>query len=213
MVRKSPCIALIADIVQSKEIPKRDTFQRKFDSLLGELSKKRKTELLSPYTITLGDEFQAVYADYTKILPDIWHIQEAVYPVKLRFALGYGKLTTEINPLQSIGMDGPAFHRAREVMDTLKEVDWTLIQLKGEESKALKLFNQSLWLMSLHQNKWKKTTYQIFWGLLGDQSVEQLSESLERSERAIYKQINTHHLREYISFSEILAEFLTSLHE
>ena len=217
MVRKLPCIALIADVVESKKIKERGYFQQQLGEKLREINEKRGSQLLSPYTITLGDEFQAVYAHYDTVLGDIWEIADAVYPHRIRFALGYGKLTTAINPRQAIGMDGPAFYAARTGINRLKDIDRMIIQLEGEGITHKNLFNESLCLLSLYQDKWKERTHRTFWGLQNGQSVEELSHlSIDRetiSERAVYKQIHTHHLNEYVSMLTVLTEFLTSLHE
>ena len=52
-------ISLIGDIVNSRGIKSRDTFQKKLDSELKKINKENPN-LLSPYTLTLGDEFQAM---------------------------------------------------------------------------------------------------------------------------------------------------------
>ena len=217
MVHESSCITLIADVVESKKINERGRFQEQLKEKLEEINERRTSQLLSPYTITLGDEFQAVYAQYSTLLHDIWEIIAAVYPQRIRFSLGHGKLTTVINPVQAIGMDGPAFYAARTGINRLKDIDRTIIQLEGEEIAHKNLFNESLWLLSLYQDKWKERTHQTFWGLQKGQSVEKLSHlSIDRetiSERAVYKQIHTHHLNGYISLLKSLTEFLISLHE
>ena len=217
MVHDKPCLALIADIVASKKIPERGKFQRELKEELERINREQSIHLLSPYTITLGDEFQAVYRHYSTVVADIWRIIAAIYPQKIRFALGYGLLTTDINEIQAIGMDGPAFHQARRGINHLKEGERTLIRLEGENLLGKDLLNQSLELMSLHQDSWKERTQRIFWGMLEGRSAESLSqievEGKTISERAVYKQIHHNHLKEYVSFSETLSEFLTSLYE
>lgn len=73
--------------------------------------------LVSPCTITLGDEFQAVYRDARTLFADFCTILVGIHPARIRFSVGIGPLTTPVNPRQAIGMDGPAFHVARDAMD------------------------------------------------------------------------------------------------
>ena len=54
-------VALIADIVDSRAIPERARFQRSLKTTLAAVNKRSRRSLLSPVTLTLGDEFQAVY--------------------------------------------------------------------------------------------------------------------------------------------------------
>jgi len=64
----------------------------------------------------LGDEFQAVFSGAQNIWSCIFVIESALHPVRFRFGLGVGGIDTAINRKQSIGMDGPAFHLAREAV-------------------------------------------------------------------------------------------------
>ncbi|MFW5843405.1 MAG: SatD family protein [Spirochaetota bacterium] len=105
-------MAVIADIVDSRGIPDRPEFQRRLDALLGRMSNRSGKHLLSPFTITLGDNFQAVYGGFEAVLGDAVEIIAAVYPLRLRMALGHGPLSTDLNPTAALGMDGPCFAAA-----------------------------------------------------------------------------------------------------
>jgi hypothetical protein len=73
--------------------------------------------LISPYTITLGDEFQAVLKNARHLFGDIITILYVIYPTKIRFSIGIGDIQTPVNPNQAIGMDGTAFYNARTGID------------------------------------------------------------------------------------------------
>jgi hypothetical protein len=114
-------LVLIADVVASRTIVDRETTQQVLVSTLAELNVKGRDQLASPYTITLGDEFQAVFHRADRIFADALEIMRALHPVQVRFSWGLGDLRTPINPALAIGMDGPAFHWAREGMRMLKD--------------------------------------------------------------------------------------------
>ena len=59
--------------------------------------------------ITLGDEFQGLLEITVSILEIIKYIQREIYPIKLRFGVGIGNVSTLINHEAAIGADGPAF--------------------------------------------------------------------------------------------------------
>ena len=101
-------IALIGDIIESKKIQKRAEAQKKLLLQFNKINSISKT-LASPYTITLGDEFQALYKKADDLFRDIWRIALLLHPERIRFSIGVGELSTKINKKQSIGMDGPAF--------------------------------------------------------------------------------------------------------
>src|SRR6266498_2562651 len=112
-------IAVIGDLVASRNIPQRAAFQRKITRVLAKTTEKA-SGLASPYTLTLGDEFQAVYRRGDSLIADVMGIMAEIHPVRARFALGVGELTTRINPAQALGMDGPVFHQARAALSNLK---------------------------------------------------------------------------------------------
>src|SRR5580698_4555464 len=113
-------LVVIGDVVASKQLPERANFQRQLGKWLSSTSHSNEN-LASPYTITLGDEFQAVYRNATFLFGDLVSIMTAIYRAKVKISLGIGKLTTRLNRKQALGMDGPAFHRARELMTDLKQ--------------------------------------------------------------------------------------------
>jgi hypothetical protein len=95
-MKKTAVIVLIGDIVGSRDLDERSQIQRKLKRIFT-LIKRKRSFLLSPYTITLGDEFQAVYGRAEYLFVDILNILSSIYPVKARFAIGIGGLKTPIN--------------------------------------------------------------------------------------------------------------------
>lgn len=109
-------IAVIGDIINSKIIEDRRTFQDDFKKILSMINDKYKANIISNFTITTGDEFQGIL----RIDKNLLKILDELYvniPKDFRLGIGYGQITTEINPQLSIGADGPAFWRAREAID------------------------------------------------------------------------------------------------
>ena len=73
-------IAIIGDIIASKKIIDRDTAQKKLYTLLDKINIKYKEQLYSPFTITAGDEFQALFIPNTYIFQIIDEISLAFMP-------------------------------------------------------------------------------------------------------------------------------------
>ncbi len=85
--------------------------QKSLLGVLARLNKSHAGSLLSPFTLTLGDEFQALLPDASALWRMIANIQAELHPVRVRFGIGVGEIVTEINREAALGMDGPAFHR------------------------------------------------------------------------------------------------------
>lgn len=180
-------VAVIGDLVASRELGARQAFQRRLAKVLEKAGAEGKT-LASPYTITLGDEFQAVYRGAGGVLADIVAIMAEIHPVQARFALGVGELTTRLNPAQALGMDGPAFHRARETLTALK-ADGRLLRIGGDPAEAWALANYGLNLVSHALEGWSRNRLLILAGLLRGRSVREIEQGLKISRVAVYKNI------------------------
>jgi len=183
-------IVIIGDIAGSRKLSTADrkNLQEKLEKLLKVIN-RNSASLASPYTITLGDEFQAVYEDPSTLWEDIWQILAELYPVSVRFAISVGTIVTTINKKQSIGMDGPAFYAARERIEKLKKTGSLFgVEVEmAEESVEFKLINNSLQLLSSGIKKWKKTRYKIFVKLMDGLPVKKIASQMNISETAVYK--------------------------
>lgn len=180
-------LVLIADIVASRQLPDRKAVQQRLRQSLAELN-QRHSGLVSPYTITLGDEFQAVFSSADGVFEDITRIMAALSPVRIRFSLAVGDISTAINPDQAIGMDGPAFYLARAGVERLKKTDECLaIECTG--SCRTTLLPAALALLNHHLSKWKAHRFDTLLGLMSQQSVSDIAARLAVSEQAVYKNI------------------------
>lgn len=199
-------ISLIGDIVRSREIGNREEFQKKMENQLRSINKE-SPHLLSPYTLTLGDEFQAVYAKADRLFNDIWKMMMGLYPQKVRFGLGVGTLTTPINSKRAIGMDGPAFHYARKGIVQLKETSY-LIKIEAENVPYLDLLNNSLYLISQTMRGWSLNRFQVINGLLSGQSRKKTADNLGISTVAVYKNIKAGSLDVIVDLSKEISKTL-----
>jgi hypothetical protein len=182
-------IALIGDIVTSKAVARRAALQRKLEATLATVSAAAGPALASPYTLTLGDEFQAVYRAGGNVWADAVGILAAIHPVQARFALGVGELATKLNPKEALGMDGPAFHRARAGITALKEAGGRFT-IAGDDPAAWALANGALALISHHLAGWSGNRLRVLAGLLRGRPVRELEAEVGISKVAVYKNIN-----------------------
>jgi len=202
-------IALIGDIVSSRKIKNRAEVQNKLSALFRELNKRDKT-IASPFTITLGDEFQVLYGTADNLFKDICRILITLYPVKVKFSIGVGNLTTKINKSQSIGMDGTAFHNARQGLNELKNVSF-LINIVTDDADDLELERQSMFLISHMLKKWKQTRLMIFNMLYDELSTKEISRKLKISDKAVYKNINAGELSTIVKIVKEISNSINGL--
>ncbi len=197
-------IAVIADIVDSKHIIDRRSFQLDLEKKLNIINKKSAKNILSPYTITIGDEFQVLYNSTETLFDDIWDIIESIFPYKLRVSIGYDKILTRTNKERAIGMDGPAFHYARDGLERLKKQKRTVIQVFSAEIPSIELINTSLLLVFDQVEKWKENTLKIFVNMLKKKDMETIAKNIDISERAVYKSIKANNLKTIKDLIEVI---------
>lgn len=186
---------LIGGLVGSRSIRARDSFQSRLVSLFTELSASES--ICSPLTLTLGDEFQAVFSTGKDLFKTVMAIRAAIHPVPCRFAISIGTLTTTLNPHQAIGMDGPAFYKARDALEELK-LRKQHLALCGYSSQLQALLGPTIDLLWASTRTWKTNRLEILSGLLDGQTEQNLANRLAVSERAIYKNIHDAQLHRWV---------------
>jgi len=202
----STYIVVIGDIIESKDLKPalRKQTQNQLEEVFHQLNRQSK-QLLSPYTITLGDEFQAVYRSADQLFHDIWAFTAQIHPVRVRVAISVGDITTEINREQSLGMDGPAFHAARDRIDEMKADD-ILLSLTTEDKSFDRLVNSSFQILAGNLQTWNKNRFTILKKRYENIEVKKIARDLDLSEVAVYKNIHAGTLDAVKDLTECISE-------
>ncbi len=167
-------IAIIGDIQDSKIIEDRKNVQIKLEEVLEEINVQYSNDIASKFMITLGDEFQGLLLSGTNVMSIISKIERGMYPVRLRFGVGIGEITTDINPNMSIGADGPGYYRAREAIGNLKEKEKKrktyagdiLFKADDKNQTIMDMLNTIIELMFAIKSFWSDRQREIIWNML-----------------------------------------------
>ena len=157
--------AIIGDIVHSREISSkhRSEVQNNLKLVLKEINSRYTGDISAKFIVTIGDEFQGLLHRPEHLLKIIDVIQFKLFPIRLRFGIGIGEITTEINREMALGADGPAYHNARSVIEFIKVSEKgkqngsanVLIKASARELELMiSLMNSSLQLCSFIEGKW-----------------------------------------------------------
>ena len=152
--------AMIGDMVSSRQIKDRSEVQSKFTAVLEAINKHYRFDLASKFVVTLGDEFQGVLHSAANICEIIDTISTNLYPVRFRFGVGIGKITTEINPESSLGADGPGYWYAREAINYIHENNdhgRGRVRVSSNNEDNFRLINASLAVNDLIFGNWRKS--------------------------------------------------------
>jgi len=179
-VFKDSYIAIIGDIKKSKKLNNRNTVQNVFKKVLNNINEKYSKDISSKFMITLGDEFQGLLHDGSNVMNIIEEIQRELYPVEIRFGIGVGQITTDINFDMAIGADGPGYYKAREAIEFLKENERKnkthasdiRIEIDGDNVETATMINTILSLLAVVKYSWTDRQREIIWDMMKHQDSQ-----------------------------------------
>ena len=212
--------AIIGDIKNSKEIDNRYEVQNKLKKILDDINLKYKADIKANFLITLGDEFQGLLNSPAFALEIVKYTQRELYPVKLRFGIGIGEISTEINQKAAIGADGPAFYAAREMINFLKNEEKHLknqapdIQIGYYNSKTIEIdeINIMLTLIKVIEDSWTdKQRYTIWDMMLNGGSQEKCAKRMMTSQSTVARRLLDGKYLIYLKSLKIIGEAIDKL--
>lgn len=160
-------IAIIGDIIQSKTLKNRNDIQIKLQEVLNSVNKKYSEDIASNFMITLGDEFQGLLKYGNNAINIISEIEIKMYPVQIRYGIGLGEITTNINRDIPLGSDGPAYYNARKMIESLKSMEKKVktsdsnIMIASENTSIDILLNSIFSLCATIKGKWSDRQREI----------------------------------------------------
>lgn len=182
-------LCVIGDVVDSRKVQTRGGLQKDLKEVLAAINHSRKQSLASPNTITLGDEYQAIYRDAKTLFQDLTDILLSLHPVKVRFSIAIGGIDTPINHKQTLDMDGPVFHVARRGLDANFKNSGLLFTLGSADKPVPPWIRIGLALISHQIRPWNTNRLRILRRYLEGVPVKLMTEDVEISATAIYKNI------------------------
>ena len=200
-------LALIADVIDSKMVQERLDLQKQVEKTLQKMNELFGDYLASRFTLTLGDEFQALLKVDAPVFQIIDTLRSELTPTQLRFGIGLGEIVTDIDPLQSIGADGPAYWNARAAINLVHQKnDYGNTQIYFSSGKE----NQDFFVNSLIasgeaiRSGWRDSQEEILLNLLKRSvysesfSQQDLAQSLAINPSALSKRLKSSSIRVYL---------------
>ena len=200
-------LALIADVIDSKMVQERFNLQKQLEKTLRKMNELFGDYLASCFTLTLGDEFQTLLKVDAPVFQIIDTLRSELSPTQLRFGIGLGEIATAIDPLQSIGADGPAYWNARAAINLVHQKnDYGNTQIyfsSGNDSKDL-LVNALIASGEAIRSGWRGSQEEILLDLLKrfvyseNFSQQDLAQSLDINPSALSKRLKSSSIRVYL---------------
>ncbi|MCP8963524.1 MULTISPECIES: SatD family protein [unclassified Streptococcus] len=200
-------LALIADVIDSKMVQERLDLQKQVEKTLQKMNELFGDYLASRFTLTLGDEFQALLEVDAPVFQIIDTLRLELNPTQLRFGIGLGEIVTAIDPLQSVGADGPAYWNARAAINLVHQKnDYGNTQIYFSSGKENRDFFVNALIASGEaiRSGWRDSQEEILLNLLKRSvysesfSQQDLAQSLAINPSALSKRLKSSSIRVYL---------------
>lgn len=207
-------LAIIGDIIDSKNIKNRNKVQNKLNRVLKKMNKDYKEYIVSQWTITLGDEFQVLIKPNIEIFKMLDYISYKMDPVNIRFGLGFGEIYTDIQYERSIGSDGPAYWNAREAISIIHQNNYygnSKISFKSENEND-DILNNLIYYTDWMRENWTRTQKEILYTLLEDDIYDEnfkqkpLVKKIGVSKSSISRRVSSSGIQLYLASRNSIAK-------
>ncbi len=193
-----PVTAVIGDLVGSRQLSPSDRreVQVELRQFLGWLNQDYRAAVLSNFVITTGDEFQALLRD-PELIPDLaWELEAKLDRIGVRLGIGFGTIYTPLRPV-AIGMDGPAFHQAREAITKAAKKGWNGGVFLGFTEPGDVILNGFARLLHRHRTDMTERQREVAAILRRGKTQTEVAEMLEITKQAVSDHVGAMGWEEY----------------
>ncbi len=191
MVREKdsiPRAVLMGDIVGSERAPSVEELHHHFNAAVDRANRKHPNDIISPLTITLGDEFQGLISslrDAATIAQEMRHLLLA-NDIDCRFVVGLVDIKTAVNKERAWNMMGPGLADAREKLGEKKAESLYRFSLPGHKMTELLLEAVGVGLTSI-ERRWTKTQLNDIARSLEGKSAADIAKIRNVTVHSVYK--------------------------
>jgi hypothetical protein len=198
---------LMADIINSGKKEQKPLMED-FKNLIEEVNEIYKTDILSPLTITLGDEFQGVIKNLAASIQIILTLEENCIHKKLNFKLRYvlnqGEIETPVNKKIAYEMLGSGLTDARLKLNDSKYRKFRFnISIDNLLQKSI--LNDAFIIFENITDKWSfKNDYDLASNFIKFKDYKIVSEKMSKTRSLIWKREKTLQMESYNTTKNII---------
>ena len=197
---------LMGDIVGSSTY-KASKLRREFMEIVSSCNKTLEGEILSPYTVTLGDEFQGVARTLRGLFDAVFYLEEISLLKRLRFKVRYvglyGEIDTPINRMKAHGMMGAGLTRSREMLSA-KRRGKPRFQFELPEAQMTKELNLLFLVIDGIMAKWDPDDGPLILDMIANNNNVEVGKKHKKNRTQIWKRRKNMLIEEFQALKEVI---------
>lgn len=197
---------LMADVIGSSKQDAKH-LMKDFKAVVESVNQKHEKGLLSPLTITLGDEFQGVVRNVHEAIKVVLALEDAIMelakPFKLRYIIHQGRIDTPINHEKAYEMLGPGLTEAREKLTSMKSSKKRFVVSIADKA----LSDQVGLMFTIYQgiaDRWTPGQLKVVNAFMELNDYKKVAEKLKKDPSVIWRRKRTLMIDEYNSVKELI---------
>lgn len=203
-------VILMTDVIGSRKAQSR-ILQRDFAEITAAANQTFADVILSPLTITLGDELQGVVSTHRAGFDIIFYMEELLLETQLKLNLRYvqleGQIDTPINPERAHGMLGPGLAQARKIL-TDKYRGKPRYEVSLPDPARTDTLNRLWKLLENLQAHWNRKDYSLILAMISNESNRKVGELFGKTASQIWKRRRTLRIEDYCLLKNLLYDML-----
>ncbi|HCI69573.1 MAG TPA: hypothetical protein DHV30_02805 [Balneola sp.] len=200
----------MGDVVNSSDYDG-ELLSKGLKELVESTNKKFSKDILSPLTITLGDEFQGVLNSVSTGIDLLFHLEEELLitepDFKLHYVLLLGEIETEINPDIAYEMMGKGLTEARKMLSSKKRIRKRFrfkLQNKEQTEQLSNLFE----VLDTIILNWKKEDYPLILDMINNDNNSEVGDLHDKNRDQIWKRRKTLMINEYNLLKDFIKTYI-----
>jgi hypothetical protein len=207
----SESIILMADVVKSS---RRDAnaLMKDFAETVEKVNGLNKKQILSPLTITLGDEFQGVIKSLEGALKIVLDLEELTLATRQSFRLRYvileGEIQTPLNRQKAYGMLGPGLTEARQRLGNMK-TGRGRFQVELRDAEKSEELNLLFVIFQGIRDQWTQAQMKIASAFLQLGDYRKVAEKIKRDPTATWRRRKSLMIDEFLAIKTLIMKLAT----
>ena len=201
---------LMADVINSRKY-KGKVVATALSKIVAFINTAYKKEIISPLTITLGDEFQGIVDTPEAIVKIIVAIEEQLIinecAFKLRYASNTGKIDTVLNKKIAYGMIGEGLSNTRTILNNAKKEEERFFLFSDTNTTFL---NRLFIIFASFVDGWKQKDFKTISLFFKDNDYKKVAAINNYTASAMWKKRKSLHIKEYNSIKQLILQYASN---